>query len=191
IGLPCVVGVGDMRFEPGKGKLIASDGRVISAGDVITVDGTNGTILLGAPEMQEAALDDAFHALMEWADTERDIDIRANADTPADAQTASNFNAQGIGLCRTEHMFFEPGRLTVMREMIFAETSDDRRAVLERLLPMQRDDFTQLFRIMQGKPVCIRLFDPPLHEFLPSDRNGQRELADALNLPLSDVTRRV
>ncbi|MEL6889053.1 MAG: putative PEP-binding protein [Pseudomonadota bacterium] len=191
IGLPCVVGVGDMRFEPGKGKLIANDGRVISAGDVITVDGTNGTILLGAPEMQEAALDDAFHALMEWADTERDIDIRANADTPADAQTASNFDAQGIGLCRTEHMFFEPGRLTVMREMIFAETSDDRRAVLERLLPMQRDDFTQLFRIMQGKPVCIRLFDPPLHEFLPSDRNGQRELADALNLPLSDVTRRV
>ena len=191
IGLPCVVGVSDMRFEPGKGKMVANDGRVISAGDVVTVDGTNGTILLGAPEMQEAALDDAFHALMEWADAERDIDIRANADTPADAQTASNFDAQGIGLCRTEHMFFEPGRLTVMREMIFAETSDDRRAVLERLLPMQRDDFTQLFRIMQGKPVCIRLFDPPLHEFLPSDRNGQRELADALNLSLSDVTRRV
>ena len=191
IGLPCVVGVGDMRFEPSKGKLIAEDGREICAGDVITVDGTNGTILHGAPAMLEAALDDAFTALMEWADAERDIDIRANADTPADAQTARNFEAQGIGLCRTEHMFFEPGRLTVMREMIFAETSDDRRAVLERLLPMQRDDFTQLFRIMQGKPVCIRLFDPPLHEFLPSDRNGQRELADALDLPLSDVTRRV
>ena len=191
IGLPCVVGVGDMRFEPSKGQLIAEDGRVIAAGDIVTVDGTNGTILLGAPEMQEAALDDAFNALMEWADAERDIGIRANADTPADAQTARNFDAQGIGLCRTEHMFFEPGRLTVMREMIFAETSDDRRAVLERLLPMQRDDFTQLFRIMQGKPVCIRLFDPPLHEFLPNDRNGQRELADALDLPLSDVTRRV
>ncbi|MEL6564398.1 MAG: putative PEP-binding protein [Pseudomonadota bacterium] len=191
IGLPCVVGVSDMRFQPGKGQLVAHDGRVISAGDVVTVDGSSGTILLGAPEMLEAALDDAFHDLMDWADTERDIDIRANADTPADAQTARNFDAQGIGLCRTEHMFFEPGRLTVMREMIFAETSDDRRAVLERLLPMQRDDFTQLFRIMQGKPVCIRLFDPPLHEFLPSDRNGQRELADALDLPLSDVTRRV
>ncbi|WP_415921335.1 putative PEP-binding protein [Tateyamaria sp. SN6-1] len=191
IGLPCVVGVSDMRFDTAKGRLIAEDGRHLSAGDVVTVDGTNGTILLGAPEMQEAALDDAFHALMDWADAERDIDIRANADTPADAQTASNFDAQGIGLCRTEHMFFEPGRLTVMREMIFAETSDDRRAVLERLLPMQRDDFTQLFRIMQGKPVCIRLFDPPLHEFLPTDRNGQRELADALDLPLSDVSRRI
>ncbi|WP_223274690.1 putative PEP-binding protein [Tateyamaria sp. syn59] len=191
IGLPCVVGVSDMRFQTRKGQLTTQDGRVLSAGDIVTVDGTNGTILLGAPEMQEAALDDAFTDLMDWADAERDIGIRANADTPADAQTARNFNAQGIGLCRTEHMFFEPGRLTVMREMIFAATSDDRRAVLARLLPMQRADFIQLFKIMQGKPVCIRLFDPPLHEFLPTDRNGQRELADALNLPLSDVTRRI
>ena len=191
IGLPCVVGVSDMRFQTQKGQLVTKDGRVISAGDIVTVDGTNGTILLGAPEMLEAALDDAFQDLMDWADAERDIGIRANADTPADAQTARNFAAQGIGLCRTEHMFFEDGRLTVMREMIFAETSDDRRAVLDRLLPMQRADFIQLFNIMQGMPVCIRLFDPPLHEFLPTDRNGQHELADALNLPLSDVTRRI
>ncbi|WP_415403571.1 putative PEP-binding protein [Tateyamaria sp. SN3-11] len=191
IGLPCVVGVSNIRFQTRKQQLLTEDGRVIKAGEVVTVDGTNGTILLGAPAMQEAALDDAFQDLMDWADAERDIDIRANADTPADAQTARNFAAQGIGLCRTEHMFFEAGRLTVMREMIFAETSDDRRAVLERLLPMQRADFIQLFAIMQGQPVCIRLFDPPLHEFLPTDRNGQRELADALDLPLSDVTRRI
>jgi len=191
IGLPCVVGVGDMRFQTRREQLVASDGRVISAGDVVTVDGTNGTILLGAPEMLEAALDDAFQDLMDWADAVRDIDIRANADTPADAQTARNFAAQGIGLCRTEHMFLEVGRFTVMREMIFAESSDDRRAVLERLLPMQRADFIQLFNIMQGQPVCIRLFDPPLHEFLPNDRNGQRELAEALDLPLSDVMRRI
>ncbi|WP_223421731.1 putative PEP-binding protein [Tateyamaria pelophila] len=191
IGLPCVVGVSDIRFQTRKSQLLTKDGRVIPAGEIVTVDGTNGVVLLGAPEMQEAALDDAFQTLMEWADAERDIDIRANADTPADAQTARNFAAQGIGLCRTEHMFFEPGRLTVMREMIFAETSDDRRAVLARLLPMQRTDFTQLFRIMQGQPVCIRLFDPPLHEFLPTDRTGQHELADALGLPLSDVVRRV
>ncbi len=191
IGLPCVVGVSDLRFQTRLGQLQTKDGRIIKAGEVVTVDGTNGTILLGAPEMQEAALDDAFQDLMDWADMERDIDIRANADTPADAQTARNFNAQGIGLCRTEHMFFDEGRLTVMREMIFAETGNDRRAVLDRLLPMQRADFTQLFSIMQGQPVCIRLFDPPLHEFLPTDRNGQHELADALNLPLSDVTRRI
>ena len=191
IGLPCVVGVSDIRFQTRKSKLVTSDGNVIQAGEIVTVDGTNGVVLLGAPAMQEAALDDAFQTLMDWADEERDIDIRANADTPADAQTARNFSAQGIGLCRTEHMFFEPGRRTVMREMIFAETSNDRRAVLERLLPMQRTDFIQLFNIMQGKPVCIRLFDPPLHEFLPTDRNGQHELADALELPLSDVIRRV
>ncbi|MEO0391586.1 MAG: putative PEP-binding protein, partial [Pseudomonadota bacterium] len=191
IGLPCVVGISNIRFQTRKGQLMTQDGRIIKAGKVVTVDGTNGTILLGAPDLQEAALDDAFNDLMEWADEERDIDIRANADTPADAQTARNFAAQGIGLCRTEHMFFEDGRLTVMREMIFAETSDDRRAVLERLLPMQRADFLQLFNIMQGQPVCIRLFDPPLHEFLPTDRNGQSELAAALNLPLSDVTRRI
>jgi pyruvate,orthophosphate dikinase len=170
---------------------VTKDGRVFGAGEIITIDGTRGEVLSGAPTMREAVLDDSFQTLMIWADEMRDIGIRANADTPEDAKTARNFNAQGIGLCRTEHMFFDPSRLTVMREMIFAETSEDRRAVLERLLPMQRDDFTQLFRIMEGKPVCIRLFDPPLHEFLPTDRAGQRELAEALGLPLSDVTRRI
>ncbi|WP_454706701.1 putative PEP-binding protein, partial [Delftia acidovorans] len=191
LGRPCIVGASAMRFQVHKGRVTAPDGRVLRAGDIITVDGTSGQVLAGEPAMMEAALDDAFNQLMTWADDARDIGIRANADTPADAQTARNFDAQGIGLCRTEHMFFEPGRLIVMREMIFADDSTDRAAVLERLLPMQRDDFTQLFRIMQGQPVCIRLFDPPLHEFLPATRNGQRELAEALNLPLSDVTRRV
>ncbi|MGA9254909.1 MAG: putative PEP-binding protein [Roseobacter sp.] len=191
IGLPCVVGASNMRFNRRDEQIISQDGRVFSAGEIITVDGTSGEVLAGAPEMREAELDESFQTLMDWADEMRDIEIRANADTPADAQTARNFNAEGIGLCRTEHMFFEPGRLTVMREMIFAESSQDRRAVLERLLPMQRADFTQLFRIMEGKPVCIRLFDPPLHEFLPTDRAGQRELADALDLPLSDVSRRI
>ncbi len=191
LGLPCVVGVSNLNFNLKKMQLTAPDGRVFVAGDEITVDGTSGQILAGAAKMREAALDDTFTSLMDWAEDAADIDVRANADTPADAQTARNFNAHGIGLCRTEHMFFEPGRLTVMREMIFAETGEDRRAVLERLLPMQRDDFTQLFKIMEGKPVCIRLFDPPLHEFLPTTKVGQRELADALGLPLSDVTRRI
>lgn len=191
MGLPCVVGASNMRFIVAQRQIIAPDGRVFVEGDQITVDGSTGQVLAGAAKMQEAALDDTFTRLMGWAEDVADIGIRANADTPADAQTARNFNAHGIGLCRTEHMFFEPGRLTVMREMIFAESGEDRRAVLERLLPMQRDDFTQLFRIMQGQPVCIRLFDPPLHEFLPSDKAGQRELAEALGLQMSDVTRRV
>jgi pyruvate,orthophosphate dikinase len=191
MGLPCVVGASSLKFNLLRKQLTTADGRVFNEGDQITVDGSSGEVMAGGVAMQEAALDETFTRLMSWAEEAADIGIRANADTPADAQTARNFNAHGIGLCRTEHMFFDSDRLTVMREMIFAETGEDRRAVLERLLPMQRDDFTQLFRIMQGQPVCIRLFDPPLHEFLPVDKAGQRELADALNLPLSSVTRRI
>ncbi len=191
MGLPCIVGASDMTFQTKKKTLTAPDGRVFRTGDTLTIDGSSGQVLAGQPAMLEAALDECFQTLMGWADQARDIGIRANADTPADAQTARNFDAQGIGLCRTEHMFFDPGRLTVMREMIFADEPSGRAAALERLLPMQREDFTQLFRIMQGQPVCIRLFDPPLHEFLPTTRSGQRELAEALDIPVSDVTRRV
>ena len=191
LGLPCVVGANSFRFQTRLNLLTAPDGRVFKPGDIITVDGSNGAILAGAPEMMEAALDDAFQTLLNWADAVRDIDVRANADTPADARTAKHFKAQGIGLCRTEHMFIEQNRLTVMREMIFADSPEDRRSSLELLLPMQRTDFIELFRIMEDKPVCIRLFDPPLHEFLPANRAGVRDLAEALGLPLSDVTRRV
>ncbi len=190
LGLPCVVGASNIRFQMNKQRLTLADGRVLREGDTITIDGTNGQILAGTPSMIEAALDDTFQTLLTWAEGISDIKVRANADTPSDAQTARNFNAQGIGLCRTEHMFFDADRLTVMREMIFSDSATDRRAVLDRLLPMQRADFIELFRIMQGMPVCIRLFDPPLHEFLPSDRAGLLDLADALDLPLSTVTRR-
>ena len=141
--------------------------------------------------MLEAALDDSFQTLMEWADESRDIGVRANADTPADAKTALTFQAEGIGLCRTEHMFFEADQLIAMREVIFANGPEDRSVALQALLPMQREMFVELFELMDGRPLCIRLFDPPLHEFLPTDRSGLRDLAEALNLPLSDVTRRV
>ena len=191
IGLPCVVGASRMTFNLHRKQLISEDGRIFREGDIITVDGTRGQILAGAPRTVEPLLDDSFQVLMAWADAERDIDVRANADTPADAQTARNFMAQGIGLCRTEHMFFEPGRLTVMREMIFADDPEDRRSALDLLLPMQRADFRELFTIMRGQPVCIRLFDPPLHEFLPTDRAGLRDLAEALDMHVSEVTRRV
>jgi len=191
IGLPCVVGASQIGLDPVRKQLNLPDGRVLKKGDTITIDGTNGEVLAGEAPLLEAARDESFQTLMSWADLARDIAVRANADTPADAEVARNFRAQGIGLCRTEHMFFEADRLTVMREMIFADSSEDRAAALDRLLPMQRADFIDLFRIMQGQPVCIRLFDPPLHEFLPSDRSGMRELAEALDLPLSDVTRRV
>ncbi|MEY4983689.1 MAG: hypothetical protein RIR62_1955 [Pseudomonadota bacterium] len=190
LGLPCIVGASDLKLDTRDRKLVAPDGRIFREGDTITVDGTTGEALAGSAEMLAPALDDTFRTLLGWADDFRDIGIRANADTPADAATARNFAAQGIGLCRTEHMFFEEDRLVVMREMIFADTAPDRAAALARLLPMQRDDFVQLFEIMAGLPVCIRLFDPPLHEFLPHSREGLRELAEALDKPLSDVTRR-
>ena len=191
LGLPCVVGASDLTIDRKGRAIVAPDGTRIGEDAVITVDGTHGEVLLGEPPMLEAALDGAFGTLLGWADQCRDIGVRANADTPRDAQTARNFQAEGIGLVRTEHMFFEGERIGMMREMIFAEGAEDRRAVLDRLLPMQRADFAALFDIMAGRPVCIRLFDPPLHEFLPTDRAGLRDLAEGLDLPLSDVTARV
>ena len=190
LGVPCVVGASGLRLDARERRVTAADGRVFSEGDQITVDGTTGDVLAGSAAMLAPALDGAFRKLLSWADAVRDIGVRANADTPADAATARQFEAQGIGLCRTEHMFFDEDRLVVMREMIFANTSKDRAAALERLLPMQRADFVQLFTIMQGLPVCIRLFDPPLHEFLPQSREGLRELAEAMDRPLSEVIRR-
>jgi pyruvate, orthophosphate dikinase len=189
LGLPCVVGASGLRLDAKDKRLIAGD-RTFAEGDIVTVDGTRGEALVGAADMLPPALDDTFRKLLSWADAVRDIGIRANADTPEDATTARAFLAEGIGLCRTEHMFFEEDRLVAMREMIFADTPGDRAAALARLLPMQRADFIELFEIMHGLPVCIRLFDPPLHEFLPHTREGLRDLAEALDKPLSDVTRR-
>ncbi len=191
LGLPCVVGASGIEIDRRRRALIAPGGRVFLEGDVITVDGSAGEVLAGEAPTLEAALDGSFRTLLSWADEFRDLGVRANADTPADARIARDFEAEGIGLCRTEHMFFEGERIGMMREMIFARDAPARRTILDRLLPMQRADFAALFRIMAGKPVCIRLFDPPLHEFLPSDRPGLRDLAEGLSLPLSDVEARV
>ena len=190
MGLPCIVGASGISIDS-RARTLQAGGRLFHEGEEITIDGTSGEVLAGAAEMLEPALDDSFNQLLDWADRFRDLGVRANADTPEDARTARMFNAQGIGLCRTEHMFFDEERLPAMREMIFATRPEDRSLSLERLLPMQRSDFTKLFEIMAGLPVTIRLFDPPLHEFLPHDREGMRELAESLDLPLSDVTRRV
>lgn len=191
LGLPCVVGCSRLRLDLREKTLTGDDGRVFREGDVITVDGSSGEALAGEPLLLEASLNDTFRTLLGWADKARDIGVRANADTPAEAEVALRFDAQGIGLCRTEHMFFDEQRLRVMREMIFADGAEQRAAVLERLLPMQREDFIELFKIMRGRPVCIRLLDPPLHEFLPSDSDGTRELADALGISVGTVNRRI
>jgi pyruvate,orthophosphate dikinase len=139
--------------------------------------------MAGAPAMIAPELGGAFSDLLDWADAERDLGVRANADTPAEARMARDFNVDGLGLCRTEHMFFDESRITVMREMILAESASDRRAALDRLLPMQRADFEEIFAIMRGLPVTIRLLDPPLHEFLPHEPADMAALAAAMGLP--------
>jgi len=191
MGVPCVVGISGIRIDTRNRVMRLRSGREFGEGDTITLDGTSGQVMAGAVATVAAALDEAFLRLMDWADELRDIGVRANADTPAEARVARSFRAEGIGLARTEHMFFEDDRLVVMREMIFADDEADRRAALDRLLPMQRSDFIDLFDIMHGQPVCIRLFDPPLYEFLPHGREAMRELAEALDLPLSRVIARV
>ena len=190
LGLPCVVGASGMKLNRRDRTMTGDDGRVFREGDMITLDGTEGVALAGEATLLEPALDDAFHTLMGWTDEFGDIAVRANADTPAEARVARAFGADGIGLCRTEHMFFDEDRLTVMREMIFVEGAENRAAVIERLLPMQRADFLAMFEIMDNQPVCIRLFDPPLHEFLPTGKEGTGELADALGLSVSVVNER-
>ncbi len=191
LGLPGVVGASEIHYDRKAKRIVARDGREFAEGDVVTIDGTTGSIIAGEVPLLEPALDDTFQILLGWADDARDIKVRANADTLEEARIALTFKAEGIGLCRTEHMFFDDERLTVMREMIFADTAEGRAAALDRLVPMQLHDFSALFQIMAGKPVCIRLFDPPLHEFLPQSQEGIRDLAAALGLSVTKVTRRV
>jgi len=191
LGLPCVVGASDLVMDRKAGTLTAPTGLVLREGEEVTLDGSTGQLIAGAVPLLQPSMDPALGTLLAWADERRDIGIRANCDTPAEARLADRFEAEGIGLCRTEHMFFEDDRLTLMREMIFAEREQDRRAALDRLLPVQRGDFREIFQIMAGRPVCIRLLDPPLHEFLPTDRAGMAQLATALDLPLSDVQDRI
>ena len=159
-------------------------------GALVTLDGTRGEVMAGAVEMIAPELGGAFSELLDWADTVRDLGVRANADTPSDARTAREFRVDGIGLCRTEHMFFDENRIAVMREMILANSDTERQAALDRLLPMQRADFVEIFDIMRGLPVTIRLLDPPLHEFLPNGPEEIAEFAEAMGLPVAQITAR-
>ncbi|MEM0906942.1 MAG: pyruvate, phosphate dikinase [Pseudomonadota bacterium] len=179
MGKPCVSGAGGVRIDYVTGVMSAG-GVTLNAGDKITIDGASGEVLLGEVAMQNPELSSEFKRIMGWADGARRMRVRTNADTPHDARTAREFGAEGIGLCRTEHMFFDPARITAMREMILADDSAGRRVALDKLLPMQREDFTQLFEIMAGLPVTIRLLDPPLHEFIPQNDKEVEEVAAAL-----------
>jgi pyruvate, orthophosphate dikinase len=180
MGKPCVSGCGSIRVDYGRGTMSIGP-RTFKTGDVITIDGSMGQVLAGRMPMIEPELSGEFGTLMGWADAVRKIGVRVNADTPDDARTAIKFGAEGIGLCRTEHMFFEETRIRTVREMILAEEEQVRRAALSKLLPMQRADFVELFEIMKGLPVTIRLLDPPLHEFLPHTHAEIEEVARAMN----------
>jgi pyruvate,orthophosphate dikinase len=174
MGKPCVSGVGAIRIDY-SAQTMTAGGVVLKKGDILTIDGASGEVLAGAVRMVKPELSGEFATLMQWADGVRRMKVRANAETPNDARVARGFGAEGIGLCRTEHMFFDGERIVAVREMILADTETGRRAALAKLLPMQRKDFAELFEIMTGLPVTIRLLDPPLHEFLP---HSDAEIAD-------------
>ncbi|MER9969279.1 pyruvate, phosphate dikinase [Mesorhizobium sp. M0060] len=189
MGKPCVSGAGSLRVDYKAGTLMAM-GATFRKGDIITIDGGNGQVLKGAVPMLQPELSGDFAAIMEWADGARRMKVRTNAETPLDARMARSFGAEGIGLCRTEHMFFDGDRIVAMREMILADTEKDRRMALAKLLPMQRSDFLELFEIMAGLPVTIRLLDPPLHEFLPKTEEEVAEVATAMNVSPDKLRRR-
>ena len=179
MGKPCVSGAGSVRIDMVNGTMTCA-GKTLKRGDFITIDGSNGQVLVGEIAMLQPELSGEFGALMTWADKVRRLKIRTNAETPLDARTAVSFGAEGIGLCRTEHMFFEGERIIAMREMILSDDEKGRRVALAKLLPMQRSDFIELFEIMKGLPVTIRLLDPPLHEFLPHEPREIQEVAEAM-----------
>ncbi len=189
MGKPCVSGAGTIRIDYQAGTM-SSGGVVLKAGDTITIDGATGEVLVGEVPMLKPELSGDFQRIMDWADGARRMKVRTNADTPHDARAAREFGAEGIGLCRTEHMFFDSARINAMREMILADTEDGRRTALEKLLPMQREDFTDLFEIMAGLPVTIRLLDPPLHEFIPHGAEEIAEVAGALGVAAEKLAER-
>jgi pyruvate,orthophosphate dikinase len=176
MGKCCVAGCGALEIDYSGGALKVGD-RVIRRGEYITLDGTSGEVMAGRVPTVKAEMSEQFRKFMKWADQERDLGVRANADTPGDARMAIEFGAEGIGLCRTEHMFFGPGRIDAVREMILAENSEQRARALDKIIPIQREDFIGILREMAGKPVTIRLLDPPLHEFLPKDDEEINKLA--------------
>ncbi|MEP3438355.1 MAG: pyruvate, phosphate dikinase [Hoeflea sp.] len=190
MGTPCVSGAGGLRIDARNGTLV-SLGTTLKAGDVITLDGSTGQVLKGAVPMLQPELSGDFGLIMKWADETRRMKVRTNAETPADARAARSYGAEGIGLCRTEHMFFDDDRITTMREMILAGSEVGRRAALAKLLPMQRSDFIELFEIMKGLPVTIRLLDPPLHEFLPKTEQEIAEVAGVIGVSVEKLSQRV
>lgn len=189
MGRPCVSGAGGLSISA-KDKVLRVGSRSLGEGDTITIDGASGEVMAGEVATVQPELAGDFGTLMAWADGVRRLKVRANAETPADCRTARDFGAEGVGLCRTEHMFFDADRITAVRQMILADSEQGRRAALDRLLPAQRSDFTEIFEVMAGLPVTVRLLDPPLHEFLPHEEAEFAEVAAAANVDVDTLKRR-
>ncbi|MBI4710871.1 MAG: pyruvate, phosphate dikinase, partial [Candidatus Omnitrophica bacterium] len=190
MGKCCVAGVSDIQIDY-KTRQFTAGKAVVKEGDFISLDGTLGQVYLGKLSTIESKLSGDFATLMKWADETRKLKVRTNGDTPHDAEVARRFGAEGIGLCRTEHMFFEGDRIIAVREMILANDTAGREKALSKLLPMQRGDFEGIFEAMKGFPVTIRLLDPPLHEFLPQEAANQQEMADVMKVPVEIVKQKV
>ena len=190
MGKPCVAGADDIVIDY-QAQTMQIKGKTLTPGDKVTIDGSTGEILLGEIKMVQPSVTGHFSTLMQWADDLRRLKVRANAETVLDAETARKFGAEGIGLCRTEHMFFDPARILYMRQMILAETEAERCTALEKIKPYQREDFIELFKIMKGLPVTIRLLDPPLHEFLPHEEDEIQALAKSLSISVKRVKQRI
>jgi len=190
MGKPCVAGAEEIDIDLDN-EYFEVDGQKIEKGDIITIDGTTGDVILGEAPLIEPEFTVEFENLLKWADDIRNMGVWTNADTPKDAEKAIEFGAEGVGLCRTEHMFFEPERLDVMQEMIISEDDQERKKALDKLMPMQKKDFKELFRVMDGLPLTIRLLDPPLHEFAPTDKETQKELAKRLGIDVESIKSKV
>jgi len=191
MGKCCVVGCGGIAIDYSAGQFTTQDGTTVKKGDWLSIDGSSGEVMLGRVKTVEPELAGEFVQFMEYVDEVRKLGVRANADTPRDARNAREFGAEGIGLCRTEHMFFEGERIVAMREMILAADERGRKKALDKLLPIQRGDFVGIFREMEGLPVTIRLLDPPLHEFLPKEEKNQQEMAEAMGVPAREIKEKV
>ena len=189
MGRPCVSGSSeiDINYE----KSFKTSLVEIKEGDVITIDGSTGRVIAGNVSTVKPEISGDFSKLMSWADDFRKLKVRTNSETTKDTKIAKDFGAEGIGLCRTEHMFFDEERILSVREMILSKTKEDRAAALEKLLPHQRKDFIDIFKIMSGLPVTVRLLDPPLHEFLPRTEKEINEVANIVNLPVTDFVSRI
>ena len=190
MGRPCVSGSSEIEINY-ENKVFKTKNHIVREGDIVTIDGSTGRIIIGEVKTAKPEISGDFSKLMSWADSFRKLKVRSNSETPLDSKVARDFGAEGIGLCRTEHMFFDEERILSVRQMILSKSKDDRANALNKLLPHQKKDFIEIFKIMKGLPVTVRLLDPPLHEFLPKNIKEIEDVANSLKLTKNEIETRI